>query len=60
LISREREIADLVADGRTNREIADRLFLSEKTIETHLSRVFDKLGVRSRAAVAAKVSAADV
>jgi DNA-binding NarL/FixJ family response regulator len=33
---------------------------SEKTIETHLSRVFDKLGVRSRAAVAAKVCAADV
>jgi len=57
LTSREREIVDLVADGRTNREIADRLFLSEKTIETHLSRVFGKLGVRSRVEVAARVAA---
>ncbi|MFL5838369.1 MAG: response regulator transcription factor, partial [Solirubrobacteraceae bacterium] len=46
---REREVAGLVADGRTNREIATRLSLSEKTIETVLSRVFRKLGVRSRA-----------
>jgi DNA-binding NarL/FixJ family response regulator len=59
LTSREREIANLVADGLTNREIADRLFLSEKTIETHLSRVFGKLGVRSRAEVAASVAAPD-
>jgi DNA-binding NarL/FixJ family response regulator len=59
LTSREREIADLVAHGRTNHEIADRLFLSEKTIETHLSRVFGKLGARSRAQVAATVAAAD-
>ena len=52
LSEREREIADLVADGHTNREIAATLFLSEKTIETHLSKVFRKLGVRSRTAVA--------
>jgi DNA-binding CsgD family transcriptional regulator len=52
---REREIADLVAEGLTNREIGARLFLSEKTIESHLTRVFQKLGLRSRAQVAAEV-----
>jgi DNA-binding NarL/FixJ family response regulator len=47
---REAEVAGLVADGRTSREIATRLFLREKTIETVLARVFPKpkLGVRSR------------
>ncbi len=56
LSAREREIADLVARGMTNREIASRLFLSEKTIESHLSKAFDKVGVSSRAALAAQVS----
>jgi DNA-binding NarL/FixJ family response regulator len=59
LSPREREVAGLVADGRTNREIAARLFLSEKTIETVLSRVFRKLGVRSRVEVAARIVAGD-
>ena len=45
LSGREREIADLVAAGRTNREIGGELFLSEKTIEGHLTRIFAKLGV---------------
>ena len=58
LTPREREIAEQVAAGRTNREIGERLYLSEKTIESHLSRVFTKLGVRSRAEVAARVAAA--
>jgi DNA-binding NarL/FixJ family response regulator len=52
LSSREREIADLVTDRRTNKEIAAELFLSEKTIESHLRNVFAKLGVRSRVQVA--------
>jgi len=41
----------------TNREIGSRLYLSEKTIEAHLTRVFQKLGLRSRAQVAAALAA---
>jgi len=58
LSGREREIADLVAQGRTNREIGAELFLSEKTIEGHLTRLFAKLGVGSRAGVAEAVGRA--
>ena len=57
LTHREREVAALVAQGRTNREIGGALFLSEKTVERHLSRIFGKLGVSSRAALAARVAA---
>ena len=59
LSGREREIADLVALGRTNREIAGELFLAEKTVEGHLTNVFAKLGVSSRAAVAEAVGRSD-
>jgi DNA-binding CsgD family transcriptional regulator len=52
LTGRELEVARLVMTGRTNREIAAELFLSEKTVETHLSHAFAKLGVSSRAALA--------
>src|SRR5438270_134438 len=48
LSSREREIAGLAARGRTNREIAEQLVLSERTIENHLQRVYVKLGVSAR------------
>lgn len=57
LSGREREVADLVATGRTNRQIATELFVSEKTVEGHLANVFVKLGVSARAAVAAQVAA---
>jgi ATP/maltotriose-dependent transcriptional regulator MalT len=53
LSAREREVVALVAAGRTNPAIAEELFLSVKTVETHLRNVFGKLGVASRAEVAA-------
>ena len=52
LTARELEIAQLVAGGLTNRAVAETLFLSEKTIETHLAGAFVKLGVRTRGALA--------
>jgi DNA-binding CsgD family transcriptional regulator len=52
LSGRERQVADLVRTRHTNREIAEQLFLSEKTVESHLRSVFVKLGVSSRADVA--------
>ncbi|WP_169945081.1 AAA family ATPase [Microbispora sp. H11081] len=52
LSQREREVARLVALGRTNREIAAVLFLSTRTVETHVATVLRKLGVRSRTQIA--------
>lgn len=48
LSQREREVVCLVAKGQSNREIADRLHLSEKTVKFHLESVFRKLDIRSR------------
>jgi ATP/maltotriose-dependent transcriptional regulator MalT len=45
---RELEILNLIAQGMSNREIADTLFVSENTVKTHSSRVFDKLGAKRR------------
>jgi DNA-binding NarL/FixJ family response regulator len=56
LTAREREIAELVADGRTNREVAEQLVLSAKTIEAHLRNIYAKLGVRSRVELTRRVS----
>ena len=45
---RELEILELIASGRSNREIAEKLFVSENTVKTHSSRLFDKLGAKRR------------
>jgi len=48
LTPRELEVLGLMAEGLSNRQMADRLFVSENTIKTHCSRVFDKLGAGRR------------
>ena len=53
LTARELEVLRLVAAGKTNRAIAADLFLSEKTVARHVSNIFVKLGVSSRAAATA-------
>jgi DNA-binding CsgD family transcriptional regulator len=48
LTGRQLEVARLVADGLTNRQIADKLFLSERTVETHVTNILNRLGLSSR------------
>jgi DNA-binding CsgD family transcriptional regulator len=55
LTKRELEIATLATDRKTNREIAAALFLSGKTVESHMRNIFHKLGVSSRVEVARAV-----
>ncbi len=55
LSPRQTEVARLVADGATNRAIAERLHISEHTVEHHLSTIFTRLGLHSRSALAAHV-----
>lgn len=57
LSHREREVLALVRDGLTNAEIAERLFLAESTIKSHLASIFTKFGVRSRKEVAVALDA---
>ena len=56
LTSTERRVAALVASGLKNREVASRLFTTEATVEKHLTRVYRKLGVRSRTELARRVA----
>jgi non-specific serine/threonine protein kinase len=56
LTSREQEVAGLVAEGLSNREIADRLVISQRTAETHVNRVLGKFGFTSRTQLAARMA----
>ncbi len=49
LTAREREVLNLLARGRSNRDIAEELFITNKTVKNHLSRIYEKLAVHSRA-----------
>ncbi|MER6600987.1 ATP-binding protein [Streptomyces parvus] len=53
LTPREREVADLVIEGLTNRQIAERLYISKRTADTHVEHILTKLGVTSRVQIAA-------
>jgi len=57
LTPREAEVLQLLADGLTNREIGERLFISEKTVGTHLGHIFDKLDVHNRVEAAGRARA---
>ena len=54
-----REIAELIAKGMSNPDIARTLFLSRKTVERHVSGAFGKLGVKNRTQLAARMAASD-
>ncbi|WP_188194177.1 helix-turn-helix transcriptional regulator [Nonomuraea sp. SYSU D8015] len=56
LTTRERQVAELVSQGLTNREVAERLQVSQKTVETHVARIFSKFDVRSRVALARRLA----
>ena len=57
LTERERDVAELVGRGHTNREIAATIFVSEKSVERYVSRIFTKLGVSRRTELALRVAA---
>ncbi len=59
LTAQERAVAELVAAGATNKEAARALFVAEKTVQYHLTRVYRKMGVRSRSELAAAFRATD-
>ena len=56
LTAGERRIAELAAAGLTNRQVAEAAFVSPKTVEANLARVYRKLGIRSRAELGARMS----
>jgi DNA-binding NarL/FixJ family response regulator len=56
LTEAERRVAELVAEGRTNQEVAAKLFLSERTVASHLTHIYAKLSVRSRTELARRLA----
>jgi DNA-binding CsgD family transcriptional regulator len=58
LTETERRIAALIAQGQTNREVASLMFITENTVQTHVRHIFQKLGVRSRTELAARLLSA--
>ena len=60
LTQREREILGLLADGLTNREIADRLYLSSETIKWYNKQIYGKLGVSNRTQAASRAQESDL
>jgi DNA-binding CsgD family transcriptional regulator len=52
LSPREMEVARLVADGASNAQVAGQLFIGERTVESHVASIFNKIGVGSRVQVA--------
>ena len=56
LSATELRVAELAASGRTNREVAAAAFMSQKTVEANLSRIYRKLGIRSRAQLAMRLT----
>ncbi len=53
----ERKVARLIAEGLTNRQIGERLYISPRTVDTHVAHLFTKLGVNTRVRVALAVAA---
>ena len=60
LTRRQADVLALIADGLTNAEIADRLVLSVRTVDTHVAAILDRLGVRSRREAAAVARTLDL
>jgi DNA-binding NarL/FixJ family response regulator len=55
LTDTERSIASLIGRGQTNRQVASALFVTQNTVQTHVRHIFQKLGVRSRTELAARL-----
>ena len=56
LTKRELEVVGLICDGQSNREISERLFISEFTVKDHIKKIMEKMGVRSRALIIASLN----